>query len=121
MLLTNQSARPVSLFEEWNSWGYYGLSFDVMYADGRQVRVGKELRPGRLNFPSVITLAPQASYVFDVTLGPEWRHSPRPAPHLGQGLTCRLRARYTIKPSPESKGMWTGTVLSPESTYRLWP
>ncbi|RZK51914.1 MAG: hypothetical protein EOO59_14355 [Hymenobacter sp.] len=122
VLLTNQSAQPVTLFQEWNSWGYFGLSFDMTYADGRRVRVEKESRPWRGNYPSTFTLPPQGSYVFDVTLGPkEWTNSPRPAPRLAQGLACRLRARYAIEPSPEAKGMWTGTVVSAENAYVLWP
>jgi len=118
VLLTNQSAQPVTLFQEWNSWGYYGLSFDVTYADGRRVWVEKEPRPWRHNYPSTFTLPPRGSYVFDVILGPEhWVNSPRPALRLA----CRLRARYTIEPSPESKDMWTSTVVSAENAYVLWP
>ena len=123
VLLTNRSAQPVALFEEWNSWGYYGLSFDMTYADGRRVQVAKQPRGWRRNFPSTVSLAPHSSYVFDVSLGPEWTNSPRAAPLLAQGMACRLRARYTIAPSPESKTqhVWTGTVASAENAYVLWP
>lgn len=123
VLLTNRSAQPVNLFEEWNSWGYYGLSFDVTYADGRRVRAEKQPRGWRLNYPSTLTLPPQGSYVFDVDLGPDWASSPRPASGVAQGVACRLRARYTIEPSPESKKqhVWTGNVTSAENAYMLWP
>lgn len=68
VLLTNTSAVPIALFEEWNSWGYYGLSFALTYPDGRTVRVVKASRMWKRNFPSTITLAPGGFYVFDVTL-----------------------------------------------------
>lgn len=131
VLLTNTSAEPVTLFEEWNSWGYYGLLFEMTYADGRKVRVSRGLRAWTRNFPSTITLAPQGYYVFEVSFDESWTHSVRTEPYAGQGIACRMRAIYTIAPLDSldkqhsflGRGVhpWSGTVTSDEQPYTVWP
>ena len=138
VLLTNTSAVPVALFEEWNSWGYFGLSFDITYPDRRVVRVAKQPRVWDKNFASTVTIAPGGFYVFDVDFDPKtWANSPlrekrtpvrekRPA----DGSRCRMRARYTIAPeqsreenpwSQKGVPIWTGAIASATETYILWP
>jgi hypothetical protein len=127
VLLTNVSTAPVTLFEEWNSWGYYGLSFDITYADGHKVHTYKTAREWQANYPSTITLAPKGFYVFDVNFDTTWANSIRLHPaKVQQGLECRLRAIYSIAPNKSKKGRlpsilelldsspWTGTVRSVE-------
>ncbi|MGI4821713.1 MAG: hypothetical protein ACRYFV_10940 [Janthinobacterium lividum] len=127
VLLTNTSAAPVTLFEEWNSWGYYGLSFELTVADGRRLQVSRKPRGWDKNFSSTFTLAPQGSYVFEVSFDQTWTNSPRQAPHTGEPLVCRLRAIYSIAPTEEplrpdpTVHPWAGTVSSQEQTYALWP
>lgn len=138
VLLTNTSAAPVALFEEWNSWGYYGLSFTLTYPDGRTVRVVKAPRSWDKNFPSTITLAPGGVYVFDVSFDPNiWQNSPLQEllpvqkKRIGVPIHCRMRAIYSIAPSKEDhkelslteKGvtLWSGTIKSAEKPYTLWP
>ena len=123
VLLTNVSATPVTVFQEDNSWGYYSLSFDLTYADGRKERVGRAFRYWYKNFPSTITLPPKGSYVFEVNFDETWNTSIRLQPTQGQqGVTCRLRATYAIAPrkSPDPTldflkvSTWTGTIRSAE-------
>lgn len=129
VLLTNLSAEPVTLFEEWNSWGYYGLSFELTYADGRKVAVAKGPRAWTRNFPSTITLAPQGYYVFEVSFDKTWVPAIRTEPYTGHGIACRLRALYTIGPTKEGLDYlterdvhpWAGTVASEEKPYTVWP
>ncbi len=132
VLLTNISAAPVALFEEWNSWGYYGLSFVLTYPNGRTVRVEKKPRGWDKNFPSTVIIAPGGFYIFDVDFDPEiWEHSPRLRKPTTNGLRCRLRAVYTIAPRIESRidsmmllgtgPLWMGTLTSAERPVTLWP
>jgi hypothetical protein len=131
VLLTNTSAEPVTLFEEWNSWGYYGLSFEMTYTDGRKVQVSRAPRGWDKNFPSTITLAPQGYYVFEVSFDKTWQHSVRTEPYTGQGIACRMRAIYSISPTTEQDlahpilgrdvHPWAGTVASEEKPYTIWP
>jgi hypothetical protein len=128
VLLTNMSAEPVTLFEEWNGWGYYGLSFEMTYADGRKVQVQRAPRGWTRNFPSTITLAPQGYYVFEVSFDKSWVHSVRTEPYTGHGIACRMRAIYSITPTQEEdldlvrgEHPWAGTVASDEQPYTVWP
>lgn len=129
VLLTNVSAHPLTLFQEWNSWGYYGLSFDITYPDGRKVHATRAPRGWDKDFPSTFTLAPHGYYVFEVSFDRTWLSSPRTEPTSGQGLSCRLRAIYSIARQeddahsfpPGAPLPWTGTVQSSEDAYRVWP
>jgi hypothetical protein len=127
VLLTNTSTEPVTLFEEWNSWGYYGLSFELTYADGRQVQVQRKPRGWDKNFPSTFTVAPLGYYVFEVRFDDTWLNSPRLAPYTGQPINCRLRAVYSVSPFEEPlRGQpqvqpWVGEVVSPVLSCTLWP
>ena len=134
VLLTNTSRAPVALFEEWNSWGYYCLSFVLTYPDGRTVRAVKRPRTWEKNFPSTVTIAPGGSYTFQVDFDPKtWQHSPLVEKRTDQGsIRCRMRAQYTIAPIHSSikklmftteKGVsvWAGNIASTERPYTLWP
>jgi hypothetical protein len=129
VLLTNVSAHPVTLFQEWNSWGYYGLAFEVTYPDGRKVITTRGPRGWDKNFPSTFTLAPQGHYVFEVSFDHTWTSSPRTEPTSGHGLSCRLRALYSIERQKDDDMLlepgaplpWAGTVQSKEEAYLLWP
>lgn len=123
VLLTNTSKVPVTLFEEWNSWGYFGLSFEISYPDGRTVRAVKKDRGWDKNFPSTVTIEPGGFYVFNVTLDPDiWENSLLQEKTSDHGTACRMRAIYTIEPSKYSreKHAWTGTVESPERAFIFW-
>lgn len=136
VLLTNKSSVSIGLFEEWNSSGYFCLSFAITYPDGRTVSVVKMPRGWDKNFPSTLTIEPGGFHVFDVDLDPKiWLESPlqergtpgRP-PWPADGLHCRMRAIFSISPReaseaiwlPEGVSVWTGTITSAERTYQLW-
>lgn len=131
VLLTNVSAHPVTLFQEWNSWGYYGLSFEITYPDGRKVQATRATRGWDKNFPSTFVLAPQGYYVFEVSFDRTWTPSLRTEPSGRQGLLCRLRALYSIARQENDTALlelepgaplpWTGTVQSTEESYTVWP
>ncbi|WBA44241.1 hypothetical protein [Hymenobacter canadensis] len=123
VLLTNTSTAPINLFEEWNSFGYYGLSFEITYPDGRIVRVGKAIRGWDKNFPSTITIEPGGYYVFNVTFKPDqWENSPLLKRPTTRGIPCRMRAIYSIEADQYSRGehAWTGKITTAERPYIIW-
>lgn len=123
VLLYNPTDKPLRLFQEWNSWGYFGLSFDITYPDGRVVHSEKEPRGWDKNFPSTLTVAPYGCYVFEVTFDPTiWTNSlllEKSGPH---GRACRLQAIYSIASGPDAleEGAWTGTIRSEERPYLVY-
>lgn len=128
VLLTNKSAKPVTIFEEWNSWGYFGLSFDITYPDGHKMHTVKAAQEWFKNAPTTTTIVPNGFYVFDVTFDTTWVNSIRRQPALPQGNACRLRAIYSIAPTKSLPlaldkrvvKAWTGTVKSAELPYIIW-
>lgn len=128
VLLFNPSSTPLTLFQEWNSWGYFGLSFDVTYPNGRHAHVAKKARGWDKNFPATLTVAPYGYYVFNVEFAdllgePVWDNLRPEDQGFKEGLRCRVRAVYTIEPSHDSRraGVWSGTIASEEGTYHVWP
>ena len=77
VILTNAVDHELRIWEEWNSWGWACLFFEVLDEDGS---IAEEIRRDQprcwtVKFPSWQTLEPGESWVFDVTLDPtEWGH-----------------------------------------------
>ena len=128
VLLTNNSSGPIKLFEEWNSWGYYGLSFEITYSDGRKVQSARERRGCDKNFPSTVTIAPHGYYIFDVNFNNDskkdyvWVNSVRSEKRSDDGTHCSMRAIYFIESSSASieEHAWTGTITSEIRPYTIW-
>lgn len=123
VLLYNPSDRPLRLFEEKYSWGYYGLSFDVTYPDGRVVHSEKKGRGWDNNFPGTLTIGPKGYYVFDVSFDPRlWTNSVFLEKSGMEGRQCRLGAIYSIQSDSEALkyGVWTGTIRSDERAYIIY-
>jgi hypothetical protein len=127
VLFHNPSDKPLNLFDEKYSWGYFGLSFIVTYPDGRVEHVKKKMRGWDKNAPVSWTIGPKGYYVFDVLLDPNiWTKSVLMEKSGVEGRKCRLQAVYSIEPSPESvnkaqwggpEGVWTGTIRSEERAF----
>ncbi|MBD2767539.1 hypothetical protein IC235_06505 [Hymenobacter sp. BT664] len=123
VLLYNPSDKPLRLFEEWNSWGYFGLSFDLTYPDGRVVHSEKTSVGWDKNVPTFTVIAPKGYYVFEVSFDPSrWKNSVLLEKSGEHGRKCRLRAIYSIPSDPEAVkyGVWTGTIRSAERAYIVY-
>jgi len=123
VLLFNPSDKPLRLFEEWNSWGYFGLSFDITYPDGRVVHTAKERHNWDKDFPSTRTVAPNGYYVFEVTFDPAiWTNSLLLEKSGLGGQSCRLQAIYSIESESDAlkERAWTGTIRSEERAYIVY-
>ena len=130
VLFYNPSDKPLRLFDEKYSWGYFGLSFNVTYPDGRVEHLKKKGRGWDKNAPVSWTIGPKGYYVFDVLLDPSiWTNSVLLEKSGIEGRKCRLQAIYSIEPSPEAvkgsqwggpEGVWTGTIRSEERAYIVY-
>ena len=123
VVVTNLSNGPISLWQEWCSWGYFNLSFEARDAGGRTTTIAKKPRDWTRNFPCPVLIAASEHWVIDVDLEPSvWENSPLAG---GSGrATVRLKAVFEIREDNESKKerVWTGRVSSPENEYTIsWP
>ena len=113
VLVTNKSSEPLKIWEDWNSWGYFAVSFEMSDNSGASWVVKKRADAiFTRNFPSFVTV-PGNTHVVDVYLGDGkvWEGVPL---KRGQSQTVLVRAVFEIPETNESKqyGVWTGRIES---------
>lgn len=121
VVLTNVSDRPVRLWREWCSWGYFSLSFVVTGEDGKSVAVRKKSRGWDKNYPDATIVPPGDHFVFRVSFDDAiWQDSP--LPERGRSRTVQLKAEYAVESDEQSEklGVWTGRASSPEDRFTIW-
>ena len=133
VLVTNTTGKPVELWEEWNSWGYYALSFEVVGPSGKRMTVKKKERGWTKNFPSVFVIDHGETVPLDVYWSEEiWEGIPVCEGVSNTGCAINVRAVLKMEPADEvveelsgkyydSEILWTGTMYSEWSEYILWP
>jgi hypothetical protein len=128
VVLTNKTASPQHLWEEWNSWGFYNLYFEMTDSTNKTWLVKRSYdRAFMVNAPGWFNLDPGEVHVFSVTFPNDWQDLP-PARVEDHHAVVMLRAIYEIPPDPmiqnmktgawrmdtkvKENGVWTGKVIS---------
>jgi hypothetical protein len=119
VVLTNVSSEPQAVWEDWNSWGYRTISFELTTVDGKKFVVSK--RPGifTVNFPSTFLIEPGEHQVFAIRLDQWWETHPS-LPKANQ-TAITLKAIYEVPPTPEAAQykVWTGRLESRSYNLKL--
>lgn len=68
VLLENTSDKPVGIYKQWSSWGYYSINFVVEEADGSIKKLGKRGRDWDKNVPDFYELPPGKSHAVPINL-----------------------------------------------------
>ena len=114
VVLTNQSDSDIRLWEEWNSWGFNNLTFEVLDDKGKSVGTIKKMSHNwTVNGPSYVELAPNQHHVIDVNLNCfKWDVPPEPLDEGEEPPDYRLVAKYTVSECADSReqSVWTGTI-----------
>jgi hypothetical protein len=123
VVLSNGATRAQRIWQDWNSWGYYALSFELEDVAGKKWAVKKRPTVFTMNYPSSWVILPGEDLVIDVYWGDEdtWEGFP-PLGTESQKLT--IRAIFQIKPDSETKqyDVWTGRIASSpqEVVFSKW-
>ncbi|SRR6266576_4746199 len=120
VVLTNISEQPQAVFEQWNSWGYFAISFEFTTDDGRKTTVfRKRTVVFTKNNPSTFAVAPGEHQVFPVRLDKWWEA--QPALRRADEMPVKVKAMYEVSATPESakQGVWTGRVESKTYDFSL--
>lgn len=128
VVVTNRTIRDLQLWETWNSWGYYNLSFEVLDEDGNvKYSITKRPRAWTINGPTWVVVRPGEHFNIPVDFDPDiWavsvaagREKRTLVPLLAQFATSpkfelKLRAVFRVYPDDETidRDIWTGTVRS---------
>ena len=122
VVITNVSDKPQRIWETWNSWGWYNLTFNMLDNRGNTLyTLKKKPRGWSKNFPSFIRLNPGECFIIDVYL----KRSDWELPFLGKkregDFEINLKAVYEIPQDDETKknGIWTGKIESATGKYTL--
>jgi hypothetical protein len=119
VLLSNVSKQLQTVWEDWNSWGYQTISFELTTADGKKHVVSKRQQGFTKNYPSTLVIEPGEHHVYVIHLDEWWAIQP-PIPKTDE-TTITLKAIYEVSPTPESAQykVWTGRLESHDYTFSL--
>jgi len=105
----------LTVYEDWNSWGYFSLSFRVTSAEGKVFFLRKYQLDWTRNSPTTHTIAPGEKYLLKVDFQPKvW---PGIITMKGTKTDFQLKAVFN-EPSPEklkipmNPDVWAGHVVS---------
>jgi hypothetical protein len=119
VVLTNSSSEPQAVWEDWNSWGYQTVSFELTTVDGKKFHVSR--RPGifTVNFPSTFLIPPGEHQVYAIRLDQWWETQPS-LPKTDE-MAITLKAIYEVLPTPEAAQykVWTGRLESGAYNFKL--
>lgn len=124
VVVSNTSNKPQRIWQEWCSWGYFGLTFELSDETGKKWVAKKNGGWWTMNFPSYWRLDPEDSVVIEVhfekALQPRWEGFP--LPEDGE-KTVTMRAVFQFEPDEESKkaDVWTGLVASKPQRVTFYP
>lgn len=126
VLLTNKGEKPIRIWKEWCSWGYFSLSFKIELADGKILYPKKQRTAWDKNFPAWMEIPPHGHTVFEVNFANDssqleyWADSPLSLPVTP--ITCKMTALFEITKSSEAKeyNVWTGSIESKSEEIILY-
>lgn len=118
----NASDKPMKLWRDWCSWGYYNVTlefYDEHAVGGAKTwMVGKADRVWRKNYPDAAEVAAGGSVIFTVSLT-----SLKDTDFLAKydGKKIKMRVHYAIPADADTKqnGVWTGRVHSMYQEYTI--
>jgi hypothetical protein len=119
VLLSNVSKQPQTVWEDWNSWGYQAISFELTTADGKKYVLSKRQQVFTANLPSTVVIEPGEHQVHVIHLD-EWWETHTALPKTAD-LPITLKAIYEVTPTSESAEfkVWTGRIESHTYNFTL--
>ncbi|MEO6846616.1 MAG: hypothetical protein ABI443_04355 [Chthoniobacterales bacterium] len=124
VVLTNISKKSQNVWEYWNSWGYYNLSFKFTLKDGKSFKIVRRPHSFRRNFPSVYLIPPGEHQVYAIRLDKEWEITPEFSLKGETPVTFKvIYDTYEIPVEPEmlKYNIWMGRLESKEYQLDLYP
>jgi hypothetical protein len=113
--LFNVSGTPINIFQEWCSWSYDTITFEMTDAKGQKWVAHEGLRTWTRNFPAVWTLNPKNNHVRDIYLADSFESTDGFVLQPGNpNRRVTLTAICEVHPDRASErlGVWTGRIVS---------
>jgi len=121
VVIANVSNKPQRIWQEWCSWGYFGLRFEFTDEKGKKWFAEKKPRDWIKNYPDWWTLAPYESLVLNVYFGDSeiWQGFPFPE-RMSQIVTMRAILEFKADDDSRKLNIWTGRVASKEEKFTFY-
>ena len=119
VVLTNVSKEPQSVWNWWNSWGYYAITFEMTSDNQKKFVFSKRPTGFTRNTPTTFLVQPSEQPVYAIHLNDVWQV--QPALPKADTTHVKVKAVFEIPPSAESAkyGVWTGRVESKVYDFSL--
>jgi hypothetical protein len=119
VVLSNVSKESQPAWEDWNSWGYQAISFEMTTAGGKTFIVSKREADFTKNYPSTFLIEPGEHQVYAIRLDKRWETHPS-LPKINE-MPITLKAVYEVSPTPEAAKyrVWTGRLESHSYSFTL--
>jgi hypothetical protein len=114
VVITNASNQPLRLWNEWCSWGYFNLSFQVTDENGKTGTVKKTSPIFEPNVPSWSVLQPGDHQVIEVSFDPRTWLDPV-LPEARKYREVKMMAVFEV---PEDKETKENNILAFSSSRR---
>jgi hypothetical protein len=110
--MKNNTENALRVWDNWNSWGWWNLSFCVVLKDGQVIHISAKDRGWDRNAPTFSTIQPGDEWTRKVDFSDEQWEIPK---EFSPKDIRYFSAVYCIKPSEESAKhrVWTGVSVSP--------
>jgi hypothetical protein len=121
VLLRNVSDKPLNIWQDDNSWGYYALNFELMDESGKKWVVTKIPVAFHANAPSFWTLKPNETLVIDVCFTDDQKSDWQKWKGFPHNQTVSMRAIFETQEDGFSKeySVWTGCAVSEWNKYHF--
>ena len=126
VLITNNSDKPINIFDPKWSYGFYNLTFEIEYSNGEKKECYRHSWGWDKNFPGTQTIAPNSHYIFNIDLEADttkayyWINSPLSKDE--RFSICNIKAIYTQHKSKDAKNenVWIGRIESEKALIKIW-
>ena len=134
VVLQNTSSKPIIIYDDWNSYGFWNLALEITSIDGKIldkplfVQRTRHMAWSR-NGPTTESISPGAAIVREVRLHlPDQKLRPHgqfywdfPFPSESSFREVSMRAVFANDDNQSGGGkVWTGRIASPWKDYKLY-
>jgi hypothetical protein len=115
VVLTNNSRQNQPVYEDWSSWGFQTISFELTTAEGKKYVISKRDHNFDVNRPTSFLIKPGQHQVFAIRFDDDWETNP--APLWKAEMRVTLKAIYEV---PSSYGTFGDIVFPATVKEKVW-
>jgi len=122
VVMTNISVKPVNIYEDWSSTGFYTLSFEAKSVNGKTYNLQKGgVHSWTRNFPALFTIPPGGHYVFAVHFDADQWPMLDEMHKTMKPSDMRFQFKAIFDENSKDAKVWSGHVESKPELLAIFP